>query len=244
VTGNYTLLSIDTGVNANGTLTITLPASPSTGQTITINNTGSGTVTVSGSITGGYSGATLPSGASITLAWNGVTWVVSSSTGSISYIIASYFVPAQPGGYDGHYTITYTDGHPLTTIVITSATNPWTVTTSHNEATLVALLSAVIADIVAGTTYITGTYSGSVWDAGVGGYAAVSGNYASNPVYFDGVSGEQFGATELYLDNTSPVALITTSSSRPDLLGIGVQIGNFMAQGINNSVTITGYTHP
>lgn len=103
VYGNHTLTSIDTGINAYGTVTVTLPASPSTNQSIVINNTGSGTVTVSGTITGGYSGAELSAGASITLTWNGSTWDVTISSGTINYISISYHdgtLQNTYGGYD------------------------------------------------------------------------------------------------------------------------------------------------
>lgn len=86
VYGNYSLTAIDTGLNVYGSglygiggATISLPASPSTNQTIEINNTGTGTVIVPGILTKegvDYSGTELSTGAKVKISWNGVTWDV------------------------------------------------------------------------------------------------------------------------------------------------------------------------
>lgn len=110
--GNGTLDAQATGINAagpngdgSGDSTITLPATPSTNQTITINNTGAGTVTVDGTITGGYSSAEMSAGATFTISWNGSTWDVDSESGTIDYIPAPTYATWNPADKVGDITL-------------------------------------------------------------------------------------------------------------------------------------------
>lgn len=86
VYGATTLDSVATGINANGTFTVNLPASPSAGQIITINNTGSGTVTVSGNGNniGAVASITLADGISGQFYWDGYTWGVWYQNNSVT----------------------------------------------------------------------------------------------------------------------------------------------------------------
>ena len=68
VYANYTLTSVDTSVNVCGTVTITLPTSPSIGQAITITNTCNGIVTIS------PIGLTISPGNSVWFIWGGYSW--------------------------------------------------------------------------------------------------------------------------------------------------------------------------
>ena len=76
VTEDYTLKSIDTGINGNGTITIYLPAVPSLYQQVTVKNTGTGTVTVSGN--GNNIGSsptfTVPTTTTTWIIWGGFSW--------------------------------------------------------------------------------------------------------------------------------------------------------------------------
>jgi len=83
VYGNYTLNSIATDINASGSgiggsgnSTIYLPVSPSSGQLLSIKNTGTGTVTVSGNgnLIGAQASTTLATGITGKFYWDGYTW--------------------------------------------------------------------------------------------------------------------------------------------------------------------------
>ncbi|MFZ3064824.1 MAG: hypothetical protein WA277_06040 [Nitrospirota bacterium] len=86
VYGTTTLDSVATGINACGTFTTSLPASPSTNQIITINNTCTGTITVSGNGNniGAVSSVTLAAGVSGKFYWDGYTWGVWYHNNSIT----------------------------------------------------------------------------------------------------------------------------------------------------------------
>jgi hypothetical protein len=100
VYGNYTLDSAATGINVfgsgfggSGGATITLPAAPSTNQTVVVNNTGSGTVTVS-------NGTTIAAGQSAWFIWGGYTWgvVIDSNCAGITLPSTHDFGTAQYAG--------------------------------------------------------------------------------------------------------------------------------------------------
>lgn len=112
VYGNYTLTSIDTGINVYGSglrgvggATLSLPAIPSTNQWIEIINTGTGTVTVTiGTIVKDgidYGSAELVNTATsikarIRLRWNGTKWDVLEDSGTVNYIVAVTYATWNP----------------------------------------------------------------------------------------------------------------------------------------------------
>ena len=91
VYGTTTLDSVATGINACGTFTTSLPASPSTNQIVTINNTCTGTITVSGNGNniGAVSSVTLAAGISGKFYWDGYTWGVWYHNNSITALVCA-----------------------------------------------------------------------------------------------------------------------------------------------------------
>lgn len=116
VYGNYSLTAADTGINAagpsgggSGDSTINLPASPYTNQTITINNIGTGTVTVSGNGNniGGSATTTIASGTSKWFAWGGYTWgfVFGGSCETVTLPATKDFGTTTQGPAETPYTV-------------------------------------------------------------------------------------------------------------------------------------------
>lgn len=92
VYGATTLDSVATGINACGTFTVNLPASPSTNQIITISNTCTGVITVNGNgqLIGAQSTTTLAAGITGKFYWDGYTWGVWFSDCSASTLNATH----------------------------------------------------------------------------------------------------------------------------------------------------------
>ena len=73
--GNYTILPTDYLIVATGTTpTITLPASPGTGQQHVIKNRSAGLVNIAGTVDG-VASPTIAAGANMYVFWSGTEWV-------------------------------------------------------------------------------------------------------------------------------------------------------------------------
>lgn len=172
--GATTLDSVATGINACGTFTVNLPATPSTNQIITINNTCTGVITVSGNGNniGTVASTTLAAGISGTFDWDGVTWaaVFSNNTAIPHYYSAPTIGTATAG--DTTATVAFTPPYWDGILTITS----YTATSSPGNITASGVSSPIlVTGLTNGVSYTFTVHAN-------GGFGASEESASSNPV--------------------------------------------------------------